>query len=626
MLVFQLCSLSILLIISISYKEAKKLNTRKSFVGMIIMTGVTLVVEMVVTLTLNFEMAEWFRKVIIKIYFLLLSYTSYYQFAFMVARAVKGKLRDNTAKFSIVVPFIITILVFAFDVGYKVTPNGLSLSGYSYYSAYASGVIYGLLIILILYLQKDTMNVWYRICFIMQLCAWTLCAVIQYFSPRIGIITIALLATLYVLFIFVENPLNYIDYEYDCFKNSEIEPYIDSVLEENEKKFVVFASIQDTRKLQVKHNTVGDLKKKIVSELNSVDGYKIFVTGRNELLIIGENIADLSDCLSLIDVMVQEYYEQTEEKKSFKSIVLYCKNLHLFGRSDYVVDYFRKNLDRFQNNKDYSIAFELTDINLDLEDTDKAIKDEIVAAYNEDRIEAFVQPIYSVAKGKIVSAEALARIRKRDGSMLLPYQFIPVSERCGLDVVIGYRILEKICQLMKDPVTSQLFEYVDINLSINQAEAGNLASKIISITQKYDVRPSKLNFEITETGYINKMSNIERNIRALTDYGFGFSLDDFGSGESNLNYLISMPVSYVKIDMNMIWAYFKNVKAEKTVQSIIKISHDLGMKIIAEGVETEDQLIELSKQGVDFIQGYYFYKPMSVTDYLEIKKKEESED
>lgn len=134
---------------------------------------------------------------------------------------------------------------------------------------------------------------------------------------------------------------------------------------------------------------------------------------------------------------------------------------------------------------------------------------------------------------------------------------------------------------------------------------------------KYGINPANINLEITETGSILTRKILLKNMDELRDKGVSFSLDDFGNGESNLNYIIDMPVDIVKLDMNMTRAYFSSNKAQMVVEATLSMVHAMGLKMVAEGIENEYMLKTFEKLGVDYIQEYYFSKPLSQTEFIE---------
>ena len=126
--------------------------------------------------------------------------------------------------------------------------------------------------------------------------------------------------------------------------------------------------------------------------------------------------------------------------------------------------------------------------------------------------------------------------------------------------------------------------------------------------------------EITESTSIQTRNNLLKNMETLIRYGVSFSLDDFGSGASNLNYIIDMPVSIVKFDRDMSQAYFANQKAKFVMEASMHMIHDMKLEIVSEGVETKEQMEAISALGIEYIQGYYFSKPLSGEEFLKFVK------
>ena len=241
----------------------------------------------------------------------------------------------------------------------------------------------------------------------------------------------------------------------------------------------------------------------------------------------------------------------------------------------------------------------------------------------DDRVLVYFQPIYSVKEQKFVSAEALVRIEEKDGSIMPPVKFIPVAEETGMVAKLGERVFEKTCEFIRNHKLLELgVDYIEINLSVVQCQNRNLAEKFIQIIEKYQISPTSIMLEITETASIHAKKILLKNMEQLMNYGVSFALDDFGNGNSNLDYLIDMPVDILKLDQNMTKAYFNKMKAKHVVDAMNSMVHDMGLKIVAEGIETKEQLEVMEKLGIDYIQGYYFSKPLPVNVYLEFLAKQ----
>ena len=242
---------------------------------------------------------------------------------------------------------------------------------------------------------------------------------------------------------------------------------------------------------------------------------------------------------------------------------------------------------------------------------------EITDALEANRIDVYLQPIYSIAEKRFVSAEALVRMRDSAGRLVMPNDFIPAAERSGLIERIGDRVFEKVCALIRDhDIKAMGIEYIEVNLSVVQCENDALAERYADMIRSYGIDPAAINLEITESGQMRKRNVLLTNMTRLKDFGCSFSLDDFGTGESNLNYIVAMPIEIVKLDRTMVLSYFNNERSRVMMEYVASMIKSMGMRIVAEGVEEAYQLEALIKLGVDYIQGYYFSRPIPTEQFL----------
>ena len=193
------------------------------------------------------------------------------------------------------------------------------------------------------------------------------------------------------------------------------------------------------------------------------------------------------------------------------------------------------------------------------------------------------------------------------------YQY---KSSCGRIVELGRIVFEKVCKFIDDNDMEELgLDYIEVNLSTVQCMQENLAKTYIDIMEKYQINPKYINLEITETAQSTR-STLLKNMEKLNKYGVSFSLDDFGTGNSNLNYVIEMPVKIVKFDKNMVNSYFENRIASFVMNSAIDMIKGLGHKIVLEGIETKEQIERVKNLKVDYIQGYYYSKPIDVNSFI----------
>lgn len=246
-------------------------------------------------------------------------------------------------------------------------------------------------------------------------------------------------------------------------------------------------------------------------------------------------------------------------------------------------------------------------------------------AFAENRFEVYYQPIYSIDSGKYNSAEALLRLNDDVYGYISPEIFIPAAEENGMIHKIGKFVLEEVCRFIAGEKFKNLgLEYVEVNLSVIQCMSSELSEDVRAVMERYGVSNEQINLEITETAAAYAQTTMMDNINSLTDYGIAFSLDDFGTGYSNMKRIASMPFAIVKLDKT-----FADIdtddKMMKVVKNTISMVKDMNMKIVVEGVETEESLREFSNLGVDYIQGYYFSRPLPQDKFIsEVKRVNQS--
>lgn len=244
-----------------------------------------------------------------------------------------------------------------------------------------------------------------------------------------------------------------------------------------------------------------------------------------------------------------------------------------------------------------------------------------LALHNQD-IFLVYQPRFHINGEDILSAEALARWNHPEKGMIPPGQFIELAEQTGLIVELGREILSQACHAAKAwNVNPNKPMPVSVNLSARQIYDPNLIDDIKGALIDSDLAPSLLELEITETLAIDDLDKVINKLQLICDLGVNLSVDDFGTGYSSLIYLKRLPVSTVKIDRSFVTGVPGDADDENIIAAIISMSHSLQLKVVAEGVETQEQLSFLKNHQCDEIQGFLLGKPDSSTRLLEYAKK-----
>ena len=235
-------------------------------------------------------------------------------------------------------------------------------------------------------------------------------------------------------------------------------------------------------------------------------------------------------------------------------------------------------------------------------------------AIGNKKIDVYYQPIYDCKSETFTSAEALSRINDCTLGALQPDEFIPVAETSGLIVELTYQVMASVCRLFhrmeKHP--SKL-KRISINLSAVHFLHPDMASEIIRIVKENGIKAEQIDLEFTESSVVQSFERIEKLMFDLSQEGFTFSLDDYGTGYSNIEYLMNMPFTSVKLDKKIIANYKTH---RELLESLIFMLHRIGKEIVAEGVETEEQFQVLKSMGVDRIQGYLFSRPIESQAFI----------
>lgn len=245
----------------------------------------------------------------------------------------------------------------------------------------------------------------------------------------------------------------------------------------------------------------------------------------------------------------------------------------------------------------------------------------IEKALIEKKFEVYYQPIYSAREERYVSAEALLRLHDEVYGFISPEEFIPVAEQNSSILQIGMFVLESVCEfLASEKLKEKGIQFIEINLSVVQCMQSNLAEQIIDMTKRYGIAANQINLEITETAAAFSQDMMLANMQKLTDYGINFSLDDYGTGYSNINYAVELPFELIKLDKSIVCSKNEEPKKWIALINIIRMITEMEMEIVAEGIETGEMVEELKEQGCHYLQGYYFSRPLIKEDFIEFLK------
>ncbi|MGB4486479.1 putative bifunctional diguanylate cyclase/phosphodiesterase [Pseudomonas veronii] len=256
------------------------------------------------------------------------------------------------------------------------------------------------------------------------------------------------------------------------------------------------------------------------------------------------------------------------------------------------------------------------------------LESELRRALRRDELELHYQPRLDLDDGHIVGLEALVRWRHGERGLLPPSEFVPLAEQSGLIVPLGYWVISRALRDMQDLRERGLPPlHMAVNLSFRQFQDSQLLSTLSRLIVERGVDAQWLEFELTETAVMRRSDLVKQTMDALGRLGVRFSLDDFGTGFSSFVHLNSLPIALLKIDKSFVGGMEEREENRKLVHAMINLAHNLNLEVVAEGVETAEQLALLRLFGCDQAQGYLISKPLplpELVDYLTFGKDQQA--
>ena len=417
-----------------------------------------------------------------------------------------------------------------------------------------------------------------------------------------------------IIYMKLENPERFMDSDTGFFNKHAFKRCMRQLNETDEGVAMLFIDCE--RVGQDKTSIEKEVRIEVYSFIDTIKKIYPFRASEEGILIA---IRGNEDVLKIVQTINQRFEKPWGKNKDIylKAKMIFLENSNVLKNANdtkVVFNYVRHNRKLYEE-EDFVIVDEniIRDTYKE-EDVERMIMDSI----ENQRVEVFYQPIYSTTSKTFESAEALMRIRKEDGTIVMPGEFIEVAEKRGSILQLGSQVFEEVCKFVEQHNMEEMgLHYIEVNLSAVQCGYKNLAQEFIETMKVHRVDPKFINLEITESASIGSEKVFLDNLYTLKEYGVRFSLDDFGTGQSNLNYIVAMPVDIVKFDRGMTLSYFENAKAKYVMDAAMMMIKGMDLKIVSEGIESKEQLEIMEELGIQYIQGYYFSKPLPQNKFVE---------
>lgn len=563
------------------------------------------------------------NRIIHQFFFASLSLVAFYVFIYIDLRGRKVKNYSTLELLLRAIPLIIAILGILFgDINYSVSVKGSYSYGTLVNIVYVMSATYCVMAIATLAYAVKNRHLVIKYDFIFCFAAWLFIAIYQYLVPTASLISLAIALIVMFVYISFENSKENEDKDiHSLLSRNAFEMVIDELFGENKNFYVICFSMQNTTSLRSTYSlsTCLDCIAKSVKSIPDFSNRNIFRISEFSfgfILFSKEELTDwsarykVSDKALLIeDSSIQPTYivsavecpTSADNAESLFSLISFCQS-HYEAQNDHSVLIVDKEI---ADKRNYILSVERL----------------IQRAVDEDGFYVVYQPIINTKTNRCESAEALVRLKDtKSFGFISPEVFIPVAERRGLISMIGDQVFSKVCQFIKDNEVEKLgIKYIEVNLSGIQIADPTIPFRLHQTVKSYGLDPKMINLEVTETALVRSGKVALDNMEKLKSFGYKFSMDDFGTGYSNLSQVAAVKYDLVKMDKSLIWPAFEpnNEQARTIMIACIKMFHTLGISVVAEGVETAEQAEVLATNGVEFLQGYHYSKPVKEDKFLE---------
>ena len=614
---FQIAGLILtLIIIYFSYSQRRlQFRAEKAFYAVLLNVVVCNTLDVLAIIAMNYQsvIGRFATELICEALLVSLASVACHSAWFSVAeiRAVYPK----QAKMATVLPVAVSLLscVF-FETKFYVNheTNEIFFYGLPDFLTFTMCMVYVVSGFIMIVRRRRSIKLNRRIIIYSWLAIWSVAGILQRFMPWIPIVGFSISLACLFMYCKLENPDYNIDASNGIFNQKAFHTKVEELISEKKSNAIVSFAVTNMSVIkEIFGSTVlNSLLKDISIFAQSFDDTTGFRLEDNVFSIIVEKREDMDLILDKISDRFDDHWVINNMQINVNVTISYIEDISIFTDRESLeeaIHFFA--IEGLKRTGDIiSISIE------EVENRKRTIETQHALdwAFANNGVVVYYQPIYNIEKGRFTAMEALVRIKDENGKLLFPDSFIEYAEKNGMILKLGEEIFRSVCDFIRRSKIEQYgIEFIDVNLSVVQCMQEDLARTFKNILGEYQVPPYRVNLEITETAAVASKKSLDKNMQELIDYGVSFSLDDYGSGYSNLTYIVGLPVSIIKIDREITISYRKSEKARIATDSTINMIHNLGMEIIVEGVETEEQYLDFKNLGVNLIQGYYFSKPLS---------------
>lgn len=627
---FQIAALAVFIIIVIDYVRGKKstLAASKWFSIMLIFTGIYLISDIATIFTINLIQDSYINRAAHQFYLISLVTVVFSLSIYVEMLGYRFRNMGWLKRAVWVTPYIISVIMcLVSEFSYTVLPTVSHLSyGPLVYVVYFALGFYILWVACRSFNYKNIIPK--KKCHSLQISAiiWTIFACVQMITQEYLASSLGIAIEILILYLSFENAGETTDQKTGFFNAKVLEATLTEHFRFKPKFTIINISFPDTTVIStaISKTAMYELYRQCCGYISLLFDSPCYRYDDDTFTFIAHNINSVEQKLNMLEGRFLEswtvgsYHTKVNIAVDVIRCPDYASTLEEFSELTRYMDTVHKKTGRKVQIADSAM--------IQAKQRHDVLKNVVNNAVSNDGFEVWYQPIYSTEKKKFVSAEALIRLKDKDTvGYISPEEFVPILEANGLIIETGLSVFKKVCEFAKKASLKELgVEYIEVNLSGVQAVDTALPAQLKSIAEKNGIDPSFFNLEITETAAVSSGELLRANMDTLIKNGFSFSMDDFGTGYSNLSQIAEMPYNLIKIDKSLIWPCFGDEPSENALcilENVIVMLLSQNIHIVAEGVETKEMVDALTNYKINYLQGYYFSRPICENDYLKFLKE-----
>lgn len=625
---FQITSLVLVTMIAIHYFSHKRLNNaeNRNFVCFLAFSGVYVLLDMLSAVIAGGGSSEGCRMsaLVLTLYYFCDVILTYGLFCYIPIITGRQKEKYKWLKTGwVVLPAAMLLAVtanlrtgwlFYFD------QEGRFIRGSFHFLLYGYVFFFMLVIVAFMLLygktaEKEIRRTIWRFWFIEAACLF-----LQIAAERILLTGFGLSVGLWLIYLTMNNPGEYTDSMTGLFDKQYFDKWIGEKLYRKESFHLLAVDARNMKQINRIYGTrVGDqlLIRAAKGFREITDSVQIFRITGNCFLAVLDSLTDYEKARDGIEEFLKKPFFIENEKVSFHAAICGIMNAEKLEKEDSILSYIEYMISLIQNRQD-TVLIQSDSKILEGFRYEQEVEHFLQKAVKEDLFEVYYQPVYSIKNQDFITLEALSRLKHPALGMIPPDVFIGIAEKQGMISAVGCLQLHKVCRFIKEhEYIMKKIRNVKFNLSPSELMKPGYSHVLIGIIQGYGLDPGYFQFEITENVATEYSESFCTAIDDFAEVGIHMCLDDFGSGYANLNAVLRIPFSAVKMDRSLLSGVSSDPQTATFYRSIVMILQHMGYKVIAEGAETEKEVKLLEKWGVDMIQGYYFSRPLCEEKLLE---------